>query len=67
MLATINVPTLLVRGAESDVLSVETAEKMAQAMPNCQLVTVRDAGHSIPLDNPAGFLAAVRMGIIHLD
>jgi pimeloyl-ACP methyl ester carboxylesterase len=60
MLAQITCPTLLVRGAESDVLSVEVAERMAQTMPNCKLVTVPDAGHSIPLDNPSGFIAAVK-------
>ena len=60
MLAKIEVPTLLVRGADSDVLSVETAQRMTVVMPNCRLVTVPDAGHSIPLDNPAGFLAAAK-------
>lgn len=60
MLATIQVPTLLLRGSESDVLSVETAEQMARVMPNCRLVTVPNAGHSIPLDNPDGFIDAVR-------
>ena len=39
---------------------VETAEQMTRAMPNCRLVTVPDAGHSIPLDNPGGFIDAVR-------
>jgi pimeloyl-ACP methyl ester carboxylesterase len=60
MLAQITCPTLLVRGAESDVLSAEVAERMAQTMPRCKLVTVPDAGHSIPLDNPTGFIAAVK-------
>lgn len=60
MLAAIGVPSLLVRGAESDILTAETARKMTEVMPNCRLVTVPDAGHSIPLDNPTGFLAAVQ-------
>lgn len=60
MLTKIKTPTLLVRGAESDVLSVETAQQMTQTMPSCKLVTVPDAGHSIPLDNPQGFIAAVK-------
>ena len=53
-------PTLLVRGADSDVLSVETATRMVRVIPHATLVTVPAAGHSIPLDNPAGFLAAVQ-------
>jgi pimeloyl-ACP methyl ester carboxylesterase len=59
-LANINVPTLLVRGVASDVLSEETAARMVREIPECTFVTVQDAGHSIPLDNPAGFIAAVR-------
>jgi pimeloyl-ACP methyl ester carboxylesterase len=53
-------PTLLVRGAESDVLSVETAERMERVLPNGKLVTVPAAGHPVPLDNPPGFLEAVQ-------
>ena len=53
-------PTLLVRGAESDVLGPETAERMVRVIPHATLVTVPAAGHSIPLDNPAGFSDAVQ-------
>jgi len=60
MLPKITCPTLLVRGAHSDVLSQETAERMTREIPNCDLVQVPDAGHSIPLENPQGFILAVR-------
>jgi pimeloyl-ACP methyl ester carboxylesterase len=53
-------PTLLVRGAESDILAPETAQRMVAEMKDCRLVEVPRAGHSIPLDNPEGFVAAVR-------
>ncbi len=56
----ITCPTLLVRGAESDILDRATAERMVREIPNCRLVEVPDAGHSVPLDNPRGFLAAVQ-------
>ncbi len=59
LLPQITCPTLLVRGAESDILSRETAERMVREIPNCRLVEVPDAGHSVPLDNPAGFIAAI--------
>jgi pimeloyl-ACP methyl ester carboxylesterase len=32
---------------------------MVAAIPICRLVTVQDSGHSVPLDNPPGFLAAL--------
>ena len=59
-LGRITCPTLLVRGADSDILSPELAQRMVAAIPNCRLVEVQDSGHSVPLDNPAGFLEAVR-------
>jgi pimeloyl-ACP methyl ester carboxylesterase len=55
----ITCPTLIVRGAESDVLSRETAERMAKTIPTCTLVEVPRSGHTVPLDNPKGFLEAV--------
>jgi len=53
-------PTLVVRGAASDVLSPEVAERMAeQVLPQGSLVVVPRAGHSVMLDNPDGFREAV--------
>ncbi len=60
MLRAIAAPTLLVRGAASDILDEAVARRMAEEMPRCTLVTVPEAGHSIPLDNPQGFIDAVR-------
>jgi pimeloyl-ACP methyl ester carboxylesterase len=51
---------LLVRGAQSDVLSVETAERMVREIPDCRMVTVQNSGHSIPLDSPRGLIEAVQ-------
>ncbi|HEY3059261.1 MAG TPA: alpha/beta hydrolase [Chloroflexota bacterium] len=53
-------PTLLVRGVASDILSPELAQRMVQSISDCRLVEVADSGHAVPLDNPRGFLDAVR-------
>ncbi len=58
-LTKITCPTLVVRGAESDLLSRATAERMTREISNCKLVEVANAGHTVPLDNPRGFLDAV--------
>lgn len=55
----ITIPTLLVRGAESDVLSREVAERCVQEMPAARLVTIPGAGHSVPGDSPDAFTEAV--------
>jgi esterase len=60
LLPRISCPTLLVRGANSDILSETTAARMLREIPQCTLVTVPNAGHSVPLDNPSGFIAAVQ-------
>ena len=56
----INVPTLILRGEVSDILARETAERMVAEIPDARLVEVDGSGHSIPLDRPDGFAAAVR-------
>ena len=56
----IRVPTLLIRGAESDVLSQPIAERAATEMHRTRLVVVPGAGHSVPGDNPDAFTEAVQ-------
>ena len=60
LLRSIATPTLLVRGAESDLLDPAIAERVAAEMLDCTLVTVTAAGHPVPLDNPQGFIEAVK-------
>jgi pimeloyl-ACP methyl ester carboxylesterase len=58
--ADIAVPTLLIRGENSDILSPELAQRMLDANANIKLTTVSGSGHSVPLDKPTEFLAAAR-------
>ena len=58
--ANINVPTLLIRGALSDILSPEVAKRMLEVIPGAEFALVEDSGHSVPLDAPDGFLTAAR-------
>lgn len=55
----ITVPTLIVRGADSDVLSPEIAQRMLDEQPNAELVTIDDAGHTLTIDQPEVFVAVV--------
>ena len=59
-IASIAVPTLLIRGALSDILDREIAKRFCETIPDCRLVEVAGAGHSVPLDKPDEFLAAAR-------
>jgi pimeloyl-ACP methyl ester carboxylesterase len=53
-------PTLVVRGAESDVFHVEDAERLVNRLPDGRWVTVPHAGHTVQGDNPKGLVAALR-------
>lgn len=67
-LAKIECPCLVVRGAASDVLSAETAERMVEeALPNGILAVVPRAGHSVMTDNPEGFSDAVAEFVLAED
>jgi len=55
----ISCPTLIVRGALSDVLSDEAAEKFARSLPHARWLRVENAGHNVQGDNPRGLLDAM--------
>jgi len=52
-------PTLLIRGADSNILTAQAAQRFADALPAGQLVTVPDAGHNVHGQNTPGFIQAV--------
>jgi pimeloyl-ACP methyl ester carboxylesterase len=47
-----DVPVLVLRGGESDLLSAATLARMAAEHPDCRTVTVPGVGHVPPLDHP---------------
>lgn len=55
----ITCPTLLVRGAISDLITREMADKVCATVQHCTCAEVPDAGHMILEDNPDGFNATV--------
>jgi len=60
MLASIDVPTALIFGAEDAITTVEEGKAMAEKIPNARLHILPDAGHLSNLEDPEGFNAAVR-------
>lgn len=57
--AKIACPTLIVRGALSDVLSDRAAEQFAGSLPRARWAKVEKAGHNVQGDNPRGLLDAI--------
>ncbi len=59
-LEAIQCPTLVVRGAASDIMSAEVADRMVdETLPDGTLAIVPQAGHSVMTDNPREFQECV--------
>jgi len=54
-----DLPVLLVRGANSNILAPDAAERFAAALPRGTLVTVADCGHNVHGQNTKGFIGAL--------
>ena len=59
-LVNVTCPTLVVRGAESDVFHEEDAERLASNLPDGRYVSIPRAGHTVQGDNPKDLAAALR-------
>jgi esterase len=55
----IGCPTLIVRGALSDVLSERAAEQFARSLPRGRWAPIERAGHNVQGDNPRGLLDTI--------
>lgn len=59
-------PTLILRGAESDLLGREGAREMADLLPLASLEEVPGAGHAVTVDNPEGTAKALTRFLLRL-
>lgn len=55
----IRVPTLLVRGAASDIVSADAARELLELIPHARVVDIADAGHMVVGDRNEVFLSAI--------
>jgi 3-oxoadipate enol-lactonase len=58
-LASIDVPTLVIRGEQDALMPLELVEKMASQIPDAKLVGIPGAGHLPPIENPKAVTKAV--------
>jgi pimeloyl-ACP methyl ester carboxylesterase len=54
-----DLPVLLVRGANSNILAPDAAERFRDALPLGRLATVPDCGHNVHGQNTKGFITAL--------
>ena len=55
-----DIPTLVIHGADDQMIPVAEAEAMAAALPEAELVVIPGAGHLPNLEQPGAFCDAVR-------
>jgi pimeloyl-ACP methyl ester carboxylesterase len=65
-LRTVDVPSLVIVGAEDELAPPSDAEAMAAALPNSTLVTLAAAGHLAAMEAPEDFNAALEAFLIGL-
>jgi pimeloyl-ACP methyl ester carboxylesterase len=61
-----DIPTLVLRGENSDLLSAKTVEDMRRAKPDLTAVTVKGRGHVPFLDEPEA-MAAITGFLTRID
>ena len=57
-------PTLVVRGAESSLMTAEGAAQLVRRIPRARLVELAEAGHHVHLDQPQACLEVLRSFLI---
>ena len=62
----IRVPTKLVLGSESQLVTPEKKERMTKLIPGLEVVTVKGASHMVPQDKPEDFEREVRAFLTRL-
>lgn len=65
--ASITRPTLVVRGADSDVFTEAQAEELAERLPNGRWTSIPGAGHTVQGDAPLALSQAIRMFLHSVD
>jgi pimeloyl-ACP methyl ester carboxylesterase len=66
-LPTIDVPTLVIAGADDQVISARSSEAMATEIPNARLTLIPGAGHLVNLEEPGAFNAVLRPFLKRVD
>jgi len=64
--AAFDLPVLLVRGADSRILTAEAAERFRAALPQGTLMTVPNCGHNVHGQNTRGFVEVVDQYLTNL-
>ena len=67
LLSQIRCPTLVIHGAEDQLIPAKEAEATQAAIPNARLALLPGAGHLLNMEQPAAFNQAVRQFLAELE
>ena len=60
----VNVPMLVVRGADSDTILPRSWSRLQRIRPDVRYASIVDAGHLFPLEKPAEVAELIRQEIV---
>jgi len=63
----LEVPTLIIRGAETDTFLEKSAKLVEKKNPNIQIITLQKATHILPLEHPQEVASAIDNFLINID
>ncbi len=67
LLSQITCPTLVIHGADDQLIPVSESEQMSRLIPHAQLVVIRDAGHLVNMEQPEHYNQAVQTYLVGLS
>ena len=53
-------PVMIVRGAETDMLTPEAIQRLHRRIPGSRVSLIEEAGHAVPTDQPAALSQHIR-------
>jgi pimeloyl-ACP methyl ester carboxylesterase len=60
VIRSVRVPTLIVRGIRSDIMTREDANALNAMIPGSRFIEIPGSGHRVMRDNPEGYAEAVK-------
>jgi len=56
----VDVPSVVIAGDEDELVAANDTRRMAEALPDCEMIVIPEAGHLTPIESPSAVTAAIK-------